>query len=184
MTYSIGMRAPTLSEFIAGMARVCDTEFQQREGENLFYADRDLTEIEAQPGLISDLALRRARSCFSTGADLDDTEFASVFGSIVTDVKAWLAPEPLIGKDIESFINTATGEVSVHGMARLAYCKTPVEKLIFVNGHVTAVDGRQMEFFRQLCERRSTRVAGDDLFKWLAEKGAFDCPAIVWDDAT
>ena len=184
MTYSIGMRAPTLSEFKAGIARICDTETEYQEGKDLFYTDHDLTENEAKPGLISDLALQRARSRFSTSIELDDADFASVFGSVVTGVKAWLAPEAPSSEEFDSFLNTATQEVSVHGMARLAYCGTPSNEIVFVNGHVTTVNADQLKFFRRLCEHRTAKVGDDRLFRWLVEKGAFDFPTDVPGNAT
>lgn len=177
MTYSIGMRAPTLSEFLSGMARLSDTKIEYHRGTNPFYADGDLTEFEAEPGLISDLALHRARSSFSMNIESDDTVFASVFGSVVTDVKAWLAPEPPSSEELDSLLNTVTTEVSVHGMARLAYCRTPSTEFVFVNGHVNTVNADQLKYFRRLCEHRSAEVNDGALFRWLAKKGAFDLPA-------
>ena len=92
MTYSIGMRAPTLSEFVASLARIQDDASIEYEGnDSLFYSDPDLTADEAEPGLISARALDRARACFVTDASLPDDDFAYAFGCVVSDVKAWLS---------------------------------------------------------------------------------------------
>ena len=174
ITYSIGMRAPTVSEFMAGVARTQDSEVTAEKTDEIFYCDADLTTNEAEPGLISDQAIRRARKSIATDATLSDNDVALVFGSVVTDVKSWLAPEEPSAAESEEFLSAAMAEIRVHGMARLAYCTADVQDLAFVNGHAKPIDAEQMKLFRQICANRMATVSDDDLFRWLMAHGAFD----------
>ena len=189
MTYSIGMRAPTLSEFAASLARVHDDASIEYEGnDSVFYSDPDLTADEAEPGLISARALDRARTCFVKDASLPDDDFAYAFGCVVTDVKAWLAPEPPIGAEVDAFLKSLTqgSEVRVHGMARLAFLTFGKQDFVFANGFGKTVSPAEYGVFRRLC---ASRVAHEDLvrsmlkgagggalFRWLVAKGTFDVP--------
>ncbi len=186
MTYSIGMRAPTLSEFMEGIARIHETEFDPERIEDSFYSDPDLTESEAEPGLISERALARARACFTVDANLSDEDFALVFGSVVTDVKAWLAPEAPYKSEIDTFLKSLSGapEVRVHGMARLGFWAVEDRNLVFVNGYAKSVTADRMKFFRRICANRLAEVTDDDLFRWLLAHGAFDLQPDEQNDAT
>ncbi len=186
MTYSIGMRAPTLSEFMAGLARIHETEVDHERIEDYFYSDPDLTESEAEPGLISERALARARASFTVDANLSDEEFALVFGSVVTDVKAWLAPEAPSRSEIVTFLKSPFGrsEVQMHGMARLAFCAGKNRNLIFANGVARTVSRPQLDVVRRICMNRAVQAADSELFIWLADKGAFDLLASKRKDAT
>ena len=190
MTYSIGMRAPTLSEFVASLARIHGNASDEYEGnDNAFYSDPDLTADEAEPGLISARALERALNFFVTDASLPDDDFAHAFGCVVTDVKAWLAPEAPIGAEADAFLKSLTegSEVRVHGMARLAFLTSGNQYFVFANGFGKTVSPAQYEVFRQLCASRAAQedlirsmlkgTGGDELFRWLVTKGAFDVPA-------
>ena len=197
MTYSIGMRAPTLSEFVASLARIQDDASIEYEGnDSLFYSDPDLTADEAEPGLISAQALDRARACFVTGASLRDDDFAYAFGCVVSDVKAWLAPEAPIGTEVDAFLKLlAEGSgVRVHGMARLAFLTSGKQKFVFANGFGKTVSAAQYEVFRRLCANRAVHgdlvqvmlksAGGGELFRWLVAQGAFDVPLEQPDDVT
>ena len=186
MTYSIGMRAPTLSEFMAGIARIHEAEFDHERIEDAFYSDPDLAESEAEPGLISERALARARASFTVDANLSDEDFASVFGSVVTDVKAWLTPEAPCKSEIDSFLKSLSGapEVPVHGMARLAFRAVEDRNLVFVNGYAKPVTAEQMKVFRWICANRMAEVTDDDLFRWLLAHGALDLQPDGQNDAT
>ncbi len=184
MTYSLGMRAPTLADFLAGVCRIHDLEIEYDSGEERFYKDPDLSQHEAQPGLISERALERARQNFSSDIDLDDKEFAAVFGSIVTDPKAWLAPESPDESEIETFMGSDNSDVQVHGMARLAYCSVGGQDTVFVNGHAKSVSAQESKDFRGICGKRMARVNDDGLFRWLLAHGAFDLQPDGQNDAT
>jgi 50S ribosomal protein L16 3-hydroxylase len=187
MTYSIGMRAPTLSEFLAGVSRIHDTEVDHDKIADLFYVDPDLALSEAEPGLISEQALRRARSAFSSTTKLDDKDFAYVFGSVVTDVKAWLAPEVPTEDEVDSVLESLAkvSEPGIHGMARLAFCYSGAQGFVFVNGFGRKVSDSQIHVFRQICANRTAAEPEiNELFAWLAAKGAFDLASDQPNDET
>ncbi len=197
MTYSIGMRAPTLSEFSASLARIDDNASIEYAGnDSPFYSDSDLTTDEAEPGLISARALDRARACFVTAASLPDDDFAYAFGCIVSDVKAWLTPEAPIGAEIDVFLKslTAGAEVLVHGMARLAFLTSGKQRIVFANGFGKTVSPAQYEVFRRLCVNRAAHgdlvqamlnsAGGGELLRWLVAQGAFDILMEQPDDVT
>ena len=184
VTYSVGMRAPTSSDFLAGVSRLLGAEIDDDRSNQLFYTDPDLSASEAVPGMISDETIQRARQCFGDPADLDPADFAMVFGCVVSDVKAWLAPERPSQSDIEEFCKTDRLQVRVHGMARLAYYAGITGKLAFANGFARTVTATELEELREICTRRVAPAKSSDMFMWLAAKGAFDLPANEPDDAT
>ena len=172
MTYSIGMRAPQMSEFRAAVARIHDhASVEIDENDDRFYSDPDLTSSEAEPGRISNRALERAQTCFLTAANLGDADFALAFGSVVSNVKAWLAPEPPGGAEIDAFLNSssAMADARVHGMARLAFCVEGNQSFIFANGVGRAASPVQVEIFRRLCATR--KAAADDIQSALKPRG-------------
>ena len=126
------MRAPTLAEYLAGVSRILELDIECDSSEDFFYRDPDLTQDEAEPGLISERALERARRSFSPVIDLDKQDFAAVFGSIVTDPKGWLAPESPDESEIETFLGADKSDIEVHGMARLAFCVVSGQAMAFV----------------------------------------------------
>jgi len=197
MTYSIGMRAPNLSEFVVSLARIQDDASTEYEGnDGLFYSDPDLAADEAEPGLISARALDRARASFVTGANLRDDDFACAFGCVVSDVKAWLAPEAPIGAEADAFLKSLTkgSEVRVHGMARLAFLTSGEQRMVFANGFGKKVSAALYGAFRRLCVNRAAHgdlvqsmlssTGGGELLRWLVGQGAFDVPMEQPDDVT
>lgn len=174
MTYSIGMRAPTQAEFAAAVAGIQDTDIASPAKDDIFYCDSDLAVNEARPGLISSRAIKRARRCFAGVTGLSDADFAAAFGSVVTDVKAWLAPEAPGAEEAARMIASPSGPLFVHGMARLAYCTVSGENLVFVNGHSKLVNTDQLDSFRRICTNRLVHASDDDLFRWLLAYGAID----------
>lgn len=174
MTYSIGMRAPTMSKFMSGIARIFDTDLDVNTSKELFYEDPDLSPCEAAPGLISQRALKRALHHFENPARLDDDDFAMVFGSVVSDVKAWLAPEAPSKSEVDACLKTGRSDVQVHGMARLAYFVGAKRNFIFANGSARKVSAAEIEVVRQICAKGMAQATDSALFTWLAGKGAFD----------
>lgn len=174
MTYSIGMRAPTLAEFSTAMARVMELDVGTRVTAEILYADPDLAVDEWEPGRISNRALERARRCFATDTGLGDDDFATVFGCVVTEVKPWLAPETPNRADIDAFCASGTTEVRVHGMARLAYVAAAERNIVFANGEARAASHVELEWFREVCRQRSSGTETGELFHWLLAQGAFD----------
>lgn len=184
MTYSIGMRAPTLLEFMAGVARIEDSDVDFDGIDDVFYSDPDLSATESEPGLISQCSLERARESFATSSGLSDENLARAFGSVVTDVKAWLAPEEPCQTDAEQFEASASPRVRVHGMAKLAFCTAAGQNLVFVNGHSKPVSPEQITTFRRICADRTAQRSDDDMFRWLLTRGAFDLQPDQQNDVT
>jgi 50S ribosomal protein L16 3-hydroxylase len=187
MTYSIGMRAPTLSQIGAALARIRHKGDKENcDDDSCFYNDPDLVTGEAEPGRISARALLRARHCFSPVASKDDADLALAFGIAVSDVKPWLTPETVSDAEIDVVLKSLRGEAAmrVHGMARLAFCSVGERNFVFANGNGRAASLAEIEVFRRLCRYRSLQKEnvdsilkdsqGIDLFRWLVGVGAFD----------
>ncbi len=190
MTYSVGMRAPSLAELNAAAARLFDqhddvTAKSSATGADVFYADPDLTTDEAVPGLISNAAIRRAKQTLRKSASLDEQQVAMILGSVATDPKAWLAPECVSDDEATGIINRLdqNTQLSVHGMARIAYSETGGSGLIFANGHARKVVSGDLEIFRIICKFRCVMpdtLCADDhtgLAHWLLTRGVFDLTA-------
>jgi len=179
MTVSIGMRAPTLAELRCAFERaVPDTRnpFVQKSDENeLFYADPDLCDDESQHGRISQRAVDRCRQLTSAAVKVTNMALATALGCVVTDLKAWLAPE-IPGKEDCSFAT----DLAVHGMARIAWWAEKGELLVFANGECKQWPAARIEFVRSLCERRelaadaANRDGNGALLNWLRQMGVFD----------
>ncbi len=187
MTYSIGMRAPNLAEMRAAAVRVFGelddvTTKSSATGADIFYEDPDLKIDEAEPGLISGEAIRRAKHTLRKSALLDEKQIAMILGSVATDPKVWLAPECVTDDEAKDVINALDKDatLSVHGMARIAFCEIGGSGLIFANGHARDLSPDRLELFRKLCRFRTatctTLCADDDteLLHWLLKSGVFD----------
>ncbi len=187
MTWSIGMRAPNLAELKAGAARVLDIQHQHAldtspADTEVFYADPDLGIDEAEPGFISDAAIRRAKKLLQDVASLDDRAIATVLGCVVTDPKAWLEPERMSDDRAKEFIDSvaANRKLHVHGMAQVAFCVIGGSVQLFVNGHSRAFSPACAEAIRRICRDRCAtpaelRAAGEPgLLHWLLTHGGID----------
>ena len=187
MTYSIGMRAPSLAELKAGAARLFDdlddvTANSSATGADVFYEDPDLTTNEAVPGLISDAAIRRAGNILRESTSLDRQRIAMILGSVATDPKAWLAPERVSDDEAKKLISQMDqkSNLCVHGMARIAFCETGAACMIFANGHARQVAQGDLGFFRNICRFRTingAELCADSntvLLQWLLTSGVID----------
>ena len=173
-TYSIGMRAPTRNELLAGDARIrnMDPVFDEDEA---FYTDPDLVAAEAGAGRIAPEAIDRIRAQGLLGDERPDVEIATVLGSVITDPKAWLLPDPL---------PATVSPTRIHGMARLAWSTIAAEPRVFVNGESVTVTPDQLAVFREWCRSRQVTAdglaalagypGGCDLADWLRRQGTFD----------
>lgn len=187
MTWSVGMRAPTLEELLATAQRVLDVDSrfapqESESGRDVFYEDADLTPEEAEPGKISDEAIRRSQKILQHACSLDDRAVAIVLGCTVTEAKAWLVPEMPDAQDANEWL-AARGEdtrLVVHGMARIAWHANGESLLLFANGSEREVSGASLDLLRELCRHRwTTRAqflaqADEKLLRWLLERGVFD----------
>jgi 50S ribosomal protein L16 3-hydroxylase len=189
MTYSIGMRAPSLAELQAGAARLfADLDdvmaISSATGTDVFYEDPDLTTDEAVPGFISSTAIRRARNTLHKITSLGELEIAMILGSVATDPKAWLAPECVSEDEVTDVLERLDqdSQLAVHGMARIAFCEIGAAGLIFANGRAKQVSAEHLQTFREMCEfRTATRDAlcadnDTELTHWLLTSGVFDLP--------
>jgi 50S ribosomal protein L16 3-hydroxylase len=193
MTYSIGMRAPQRSEFESAAARL----FPRRRNASVadgraqdFYEDPDLSPDEATPGLIHGRTLQRARSTFDADRRFNDGELATIFGSLVTDPKAWLAPERPGKAAMRKMLQEIHDwdELSVHGMTRMAFTGPDIDDgqaiRVFVNGFWRCCPAAALENFATLCAKRRLNDAElrewqaeaelHGIFEWLLASGAFD----------
>ena len=153
--------------------------------------------------MISGAAVERLRALLPADLALDARKLALLLGTVVTDPKAWLDPEGLDDADIDEAAErlAACGEVSAHGMARLAWHDDGTAPLLFANGRVlpvgpgdlglAAVEGVDAIFlgpgdlglYREICKNRSIDGAAfcakstSDLLRWLLRCGVFDLPA-------
>lgn len=187
MTYSIGMRAPNLAELHAGAARLFEdlgdvSAKSSVAGVDVFYEDPDLTTEEAIPGLISVAAIRRARKTLHRIESLDDQQIAMILGSVTTDPKSWLAPDCVTDDEAQTRIGKLSNdaELTVHGMARIAFCENEGSGIVFANGFARTVSLDSLEAIRNLCKFRTVScdaLCADDeesLLHWLLTSGAFD----------
>lgn len=187
LTYSIGMRAPRLAE-LATAARCLPGSAtgpgKQRatSAAEVFYEDPDLSIDEAAPGLISDAAIQRAKQMLFDVRIRHEREVAFALGSVATELKSWLEPERLSADEVDAFVDTigADAQLSVHGMARIAWARAGEMAMIFANGRGSEVPVAYLECFRDLCrERRLSvrRIRGDgddDLLRLLLTGGVID----------
>ncbi|MEX0976999.1 MAG: cupin domain-containing protein [Woeseia sp.] len=187
-TYSLGMRAPTRHELqtaLEGIAAAPSFESSKAATESatgLFYTDADLQIGEAVPGCISGQALQRARNLLGPQANAVAQDLARAFGCLVTTPKSWLSPEVPDRSQVADLRQNLQGanEVHNHGMARLAWCESAAEILLFANGQARQAAGNQLQYFRAMCNDRmlppamSHTDAGLELLEWLIATGAID----------
>ena len=180
MTYSIGMRAPSVDELRLTYDRLEFDEpnpFPVEDAECRFFTDGDVSPTRALPGEISSDAVARCESLTIEEANVGLLELAATLGCTVTDLKPWLDPEPEDPDEIET---DNSSPCRVHGMARLAWWSGGEDLLIFANGRYRHCETDFISTFQSICERRTVSLealsGGDhsDHLRWLIEAGAFD----------
>ena len=192
LTYSIGMRAPTQSEFSCAFERlypgdpVRDAPTGGQRTAPQFYQDPDLGTGESLPGQISAETVLRARRSFPQFAAIDAEALIVTLGCVVTDLKAWLAPEQPDEAETEAALRQISCDTTlpVHGMARLAWYAGEEGNMAFANGHSQAVSGTELEFMQVLCRQRRLDPAAvallacgesrNRLLSWLLTSGVLD----------
>ena len=194
MTYSIGMRAPSLGEL-----RLCferefpdsKNPFPQSSDENhVFYTDPDLGHADSLPGQISAESIDRCRALIGENASVADQRLAITLGCVATDVKAWLSPVSPPEDEIRRFLLAEEWRHStpVHGMARLAWWAGDPDIFVFANGCYKSVAPRHLNFVQTLCathqlgEESAQKHTLDKLIEWLLNVGTFDL--FAGEDAT
>ena len=194
MTSSIGLRAPDAVEMRLAAERLfAPTVFPPSTDDQAFYTDPDLVADAAAPGEITATALRRARASFPFASSLSDHEFAQLFGSVVTDPKAWLAPEGVSAAEARNVLRGDRPQaLTVHGMAKLAWCDSTEHPWVFVNGLGRPAGKPELALFCALCGTRQIDARGiralidlpaDDALRsfvaWLLEQGGFDAESLA-----
>jgi 50S ribosomal protein L16 3-hydroxylase len=186
VTYSIGMRAPSKAELESGADRLYGDGTGKpiaESSESIFYADTDLLMAEAEPGRISASTIQRLRSQELLDRDFSDEQLVTVLGSVVTDTKTWLTPDGPTEKEVAGIVRRLAGKsiLTVHGMARIAYCDLAGIRLLFANGFVKEFRQKELDLVRELCATRKVcmlTIGRDsqsaELIVWLATKGLFD----------
>ena len=171
LTYSIGMRAPQLSDLGMPLPDI--------EANNPFYADPDLHPNEAKPGYISPAAAKRALRLVRKNED-DLEAVAIALGRSATATKDWLAPErpddAEIGRLREMVSEGAA--LPVHGMARIAFDDVNT----YVNGQVVTRPPGSGELLAEICSSRRlkpdlvTGKTGMKFLEKLLEAGLCEIP--------
>jgi 50S ribosomal protein L16 3-hydroxylase len=171
LTYSIGMRAPLLSDL------GCETQSALQK--DAFYADPELAPDEAQPGLIGRQAIARAlRQLDRPVGDL--ARVGELLGRCVTATKEWLSPEGIPEHEARALCGQAPGKVAypVHGMARVAFD----ESNAYVNGRSHPLPEGGMDLMADLCRERRLdlgTLGSQERAKfatWLLRSGALEIP--------
>lgn len=170
MTYSIGMRAPQLSDLYP--------EWHGDQGQDLFYADPDLSADESIPGYLSPASLTRVADL--TGPGLDPDRAAQALGCHVTETKAWLSPERANHEEAAAILGAA-GEpprLAVHGMARIAWD----DRNIYANGAFMARGRISAKWLETLCSTRELPAlpgidgSTSECVDWMLRMGVFELP--------
>lgn len=182
LTYSIGMRAPSAGQLAGEIARqaTADNGLDER------YTDADLLAEEAEPGRISTHALQRAQGLLRRLADMQTADFALIFGAMVTDPKAWLAPATMEDAELTAVLAELPQLeiVRVHGMAQLAFSQVGNRLLLFANGFSQEFPDSLLALVQRLCQHRELaanelislceQTDSRNLMLWLFKSGIFE----------
>jgi len=171
MTYSIGMRAPQLSDL--------SDRLPDDEGENPFYTDPDLDTGESVTGYISPASVRRAMHLLQANDD-EFERIAMALGRFVTETKDWITPDTLSEEEVASMLVALRrrAKLDVHGMARIAFD----DRNLYVNGRCMALPEDVRPLVAELCSKRQYRGAArtveqwQDGLGWMLRMGTFEIP--------
>ena len=188
-TYSIGFRAPTRADLLVALRGICGREIPKASAADRrrFYADPDLRCDEAVAGLISPLAIARARALLGDDVRCADTDIVRALGAVTTSTKEWLTPEPSTRQEAAGLAAEILGgtPASVHGMARIARCRIDAATWLFANGRGREISEAQADFVARLCRDGAVTLQPADLeparrsdlpdvLAWLVELGAIE----------
>lgn len=174
ITYSIGMRAPQVSDLGDQLADI--------EGQNPFYVDPTLDVSESTTGYISPASVRRAMQLLHSTDD-EFERVALALGRFVTETKDWITPDPLSEEDAASLlIELRRGaKLEVHGMARIAFD----DRNLYVNGRYMVLPEEARPLVAQICASRRYRGAARaverwrNLLTWMLKMGTFEIAETV-----
>lgn len=182
MTYSIGMRAPSVAELRCGFERAYPCDLNPFSGsqsdQDRFYRDAAPAADESAPGEISASSVQRCRDLISGGCPVSDRALAIALGVVVTDLKAWLQPDGWTDDEIAD-VENSQASLPVHGMARVAWHTFPESGVVFANGEYRLLSPTELVLIRQMCADRS--IDGQtlqmhfngELLRWLLKLGVF-----------
>lgn len=161
MTYSIGFRAPSRSELIAGWAEFLVGELDDDDR----YGDAGLA-AQANPGEISHQALARLQGMVAERV-LDREAFAHWFGEYSTAPKSrdidWRPDQP-IGLDNVRACVTHGIPLLCNPASRFSFIRGDAGGLtLFVDGHSYACSGSTAALAEQLCLGRAIEIGRDAL---------------------
>jgi len=171
ITYSIGMRAPQLSDLLV--------ELPDTDRTNPFYCDPDLQVEESIPGFISPNSVYRALRLI--GRSNQNRDLASeALGRYVTQTKDWITPEGTSTDEAENLLEALAHGVTfaVHGMGRMAWD----ERNVYVNGACRPRQGEDSVWLESMCASRSLRGSpalvdeASECLIWMLKMGAFELP--------
>ncbi len=172
MTYSIGMRAPQVSDF--SFALNCPSP-----NDDDFYRDPDLDIDEVRPGYISSAAARRASSLLGLSNEQHD-EVSEALGYFATKAKDWLKPDGASPEETEETLEMLRngGHLDVHGMSQIAFD----DRTLYVNGSGMELPHNATPLIEQICGDRSLArsipgdIEQDKMIRWMLRHGAFEIP--------
>jgi hypothetical protein len=140
--------------------------------------------------LIAESSLQRARQCFDKARQFSLDEFAEIFGSMVTDPKAWLEPEQHDNRTVQRMLRQLVNQsrLRVRGMARIAFTLAGEDKSkpcrVFANGFSRKLTQAVVPQVSRLCAQRGldrkdiSRWQGDpdlvEILDWLLGCGVFE----------
>lgn len=171
ITYSIGMRAPQLSDLLPGLP--------DEEGDTAFYCDPDLRLDESVPGYISPRSTHRLQRL--TGRrGLSPQQTGAALGCFVTQPKDWITPDGASDAEVLALLeHPGRGpNLSIHGMARIAWDDCNV----YVNGASRARGEIGSAWLESLCAKRKLSLAPKidaqhvDCLVWMLKMGTFEIP--------
>ena len=171
ITYSIGMRAPQLSDFL--------TSLPDDEGPDPFYRDPDLQVAEALPGYLSQQALERSLRLVGH-TTVSPADIARALGRFATRTKPWITPEGAGDDEAAELIDAlVTGSsLGVHGMAGIAWD----DDNVYVNGACRPRATGDSGWLRSICASRKLDgklirdPAAHECVEWMIKMGVFDLP--------
>jgi len=172
MTYSIGMRAPQVSDLS------CSLSYSTSNADD-FYRDPDLNLGEARPGYLSSAAAKRASLLLGLSNSRHD-DVAEVLGRFATEAKDWLKPEGAGEEETEGMLDILQngGRLHVHGMSQIAFD----DRMLYVNGSSKGLAHNAAALIEKICVDRSLAqpfpgdIEQDDLIRWMLKYGTFEIP--------
>ena len=172
MTYSIGMRAPRVSDFSSAVD--CSSP-----NEDDFYGDPDLDIGEARPGYISRASAKRVSLLLGLSTSRED-KVTEALGRFATTAKDWLKPEGANAEEAEGMLGVLRngGRLHVHGMSQIAFD----DSKLYVNGSSMVLPHNEAALIEEICVDRSLArsfpndATQQDMVRWMLRHGAFEIP--------